>query len=120
MTVTPARIILVALATARLTRLITRDTLPEHLVIRRVRARARYHEAEVGGQAVRGRPANLAAYVEEWADCPFCSGLWVAGAVVFLEGLTARAPRGLRAVWSGILATLALNYVVGHVSHRID
>jgi hypothetical protein len=147
-TVTPARIVLVVLATARLTRFITRDWVGEWTIVRPVKSWASSHERrelERRSEVLRARrevefdrlvhddadvfppysehdPFTWQAKLATGLDCPFCVGFWVGGAVIAGEAITgaSRAPRVLRAAWSGILAALALNYLVGHLSHRLD
>lgn len=182
-----ARLALLALATARLTRFVTTDWLGEWWLVRPAKRWAQRHEAReierrsesprvefdraIFGDVVpeeasllpsasvaprhgraRGRrrkgtrpdvdhvfeeehygqPEPLPEYSEEpdpdngWRsklvhglDCPFCVGFWIGGAVLVGEAVTRRAPR-LRGAWTLALGALALNYLVGHVSSRID
>ena len=101
-----------ALATARLTRLVTTDKIAEHLVIHHLRERSQVKAPVIGDDAV---PANLAAYLTEMADCPYCSGFWIS-----LGVLTGEVLFGRRKLWRIFTGALALNYVTAHVSARID
>lgn len=127
---TPARLALLALATARLTRFVTTDWLGEWWLVRPAKRWA------VRREPPATRAPTLAPYVAAddaepapdngWRsklvhglDCPFCVGFWIGGAVLVGEAATRRAPR-LRGAWTLALGALALNYLVGHVSSRID
>lgn len=64
-------------------------------------------------------PLSWQARLVKGLDCPFCVGFWL-GAAVLLGSLTVgRAPL-LGQVWRFVLTALGLNYVVGHVSARLD
>lgn len=133
-----ARIVLVALASARATRFVTSDWLGEWTIGVRAKRWANYHEAPAFGSlgalpiAVREeQEMRLNSPVEPdngWRsklvhglDCPFCVGFWIGGLVLAGEALTRLTPlRVLRPAWTFLLAMAGLNYVVGHVSSRID
>lgn len=129
-------ILIKALATARLTRFITTDTLPEWLVIGRIRRWGDGHEralfqwmtdvkdrrllatSEVRDAAVLclreyeyEAPITWQARLASGLECPFCVGFWVGAAVLLL-------PDNRLTRW--LLGALALNYVVGHVSSQLD
>lgn len=92
-------------ATVRLTRLVTTDSLGEHLIrtpAERWAARHPEHDWKVAG-----------------LYCPFCAGYWLGAAVLVAHAATSNSPRA-RGLWRLGAATLALNYVVGHVSARLD
>ena len=110
--------VLIVLGTARATRFVTEDTLGHWLLVQPARRWAMY------GTKLYHAPAYVID--EEWRetdpttkrqklvsglDCPFCVGFWIGVAVL----LTHRIP-GARF----ILTALSLNYVVGHLSSRID
>lgn len=137
-----ARLALVTLATARLTRFVTTDWLGEWWLVRPAKRWAQRHEAPIVDRDGNGLPeygddhrtrAAVAHTLEQepdpdngWRsklvhglDCPFCVGFWIGGAVLVGEAVTRRAPR-LRGAWTLALGALALNYIVGHVSSRID
>lgn len=114
MTLTPARILVLTLATARLTRFVTTDALPDHAVLHHLHDKA----AEKGFERDRrgvSRPKNLVGYASEMINCPFCIGFWLGGAV-----LVGEVALGHTKLWKLGIGALALNYVVGHVSSRID
>lgn len=88
-----------ALAAYRLTRLITTDTFPP---IKAVRDRV------VSAHEIEGDPDAWAELVQ----CPWCSGMYVAFAVVLLR---LRMP----GLWGWVAKALATSAVVGMVS-RLD
>jgi hypothetical protein len=50
-------------------------------------------------------------------DCPFCVGYWIG---LLLLVATLLCPKPLRPIWLTLLGSLGLNYVVGHISAKID
>jgi hypothetical protein len=50
-------------------------------------------------------------------DCPFCVGFWVG---LIMLSATVLMPQALQKPWKVLLGALGLNYVVGHVSSRLD
>lgn len=128
----PSRIILTALAALRLTRFVTSDKLGEWWFVGRVKVWALRREAPEGAIVSDGRyqPGDDAMPTPpaDWGwrsrlvsglDCPFCVGFWIGAAVLLAEIVTRRIPV-LRGLWSFVAGALALNYVTGHVSSRID
>jgi hypothetical protein len=113
----PARALLIVLAAARLTRLITEDVLGEWVVRRPVRTRAITRETEaLTARTLTPEAYNDIAPITAWgkADsllgCRWCIGFWLGVAVLLGEALTARGPlRALRPAWTFALAALALN-----------
>lgn len=133
---TPARIILAALAALRLTRLTTTDDLGEWLYVARLKRWAARREVPADihdelekrlaqeidrGETVANPPARWGwrSKLVKGLDCPFCVGFWIGAAVLLAELVTRRIPV-LRGLWSFAAGALALNYVTGHVSKRID
>lgn len=152
----PVRILLVALAALRLTRLITSDHLGEWLLVGRIKLWAWRREARgvtlppviegdpgAAGEVQRLSRERLVERIEAdyaegemiptpnpangWRsklvsglDCPFCVGFWIGALVLLGELIAGRSPRWLRGAWSFGLGALGLNYLVGHVSKRID
>lgn len=106
-----------ALAAARATRFVTRDVLGEWAVVAPLRGWAEEREpGDVFGEHAQG-PRHRAV---TGLDCPHCAGTWLSGAcLVSLALARAAGPRAL-AAWRMAAGTLALSYVVGHVSARID
>lgn len=106
-----------ALAAARATRFVTRDVLGEWAVVGPLRAWAEAREpGDVFGESARG-PRHRAV---TGLDCPHCAGTWLSGASLASLALArAAGPRAL-AAWRLAAGTLALSYVVGHVSARLD
>lgn len=141
-----ARIILLALAALRITRFFTSDKLGEWWLVGPAKLWATRREARdrepddivpmrvtrerfisdalrerVGGSAVStpfvswGWRSKLVSGL----DCPFCVGFWV-GVLVLLGDVLTRRVRPLRALWTFAAGALALNYVTGHISSRLD
>lgn len=138
---------LVTLATLRLTRLVTTDWFGEWTIVRPIKRWAAEHEAnrrrargatlhamrhdygdlnETAEKVVTELEATLAAdepisvpgRLAHGLDCPHCVGFWLGGAVLVAE----RSLRHTRA--GGLLrlglSALALSYVTGHISQRLD
>jgi hypothetical protein len=95
-----------ALATMRLTRAVTTDEIGEKYVVAPARKWA------------NGDPKRT--FWTDALECPYCVGTWI-GYGVLASGLIARqtGPRTHKA-WRFVAAGLALNYIVGHVSSRLD
>lgn len=54
-------------------------------------------------------------------DCPFCSGFWLGALMLGGLAVTRSGPlKPLGGALRGVRAALALNYVTGHISSRID
>jgi hypothetical protein len=121
-------------ATMRLTRFITTDWLGEWTLVRPIKRWA--FRAEVAEeQAIRSliqsglsvgeaygdtpaeEPRTWQGKLAKGLDCPFCIGFWLGLGVLVLATIT---PRVLRPILNIMLGSLAMNYVVGHVSSRID
>lgn len=64
-------------------------------------------------------PFTWQAKLAKGLDCPFCVGFWI-GLLVLIGGATIGRLPVLRHLWALAMGALALNYVVGHVSSRID
>jgi len=86
-------------AALRLTRLATTDVIAEKLVIKHLRASKR----------------AVPKFLVELFDCPYCIGFWVSAGLLVADYWLADV-----AVWRVALAALALAYVVGHVSDKLD
>jgi hypothetical protein len=88
--------------TARLTRLVTVDTIARPAVERAV--------YEVGR-----RRHNAGWWLGQLLDCPFCIGFWLSAGVVgswLLWGGTV--------VWQAVAAVFTLSYVAGHLVAALD
>lgn len=112
------RVILIVLATARLTRFVTEDWLGHWWLVQPARrwamygTKLRHAQAYVIDQEWQDtEPTTWRQKLVKGLDCPFCVGFWIGGAVL----LASRIPL---ARW--VLSVFALNYVVGHLSSRID
>lgn len=144
-TASATRVALLGLATARLTRFITSDWLGEWVLVGpakrwaagHTRDRLRELRPEISDRAIDelgvddlvktgatdDRVASKAARLVKGLECPFCVGFWLGGAVLVgdaLLGPTSKAPLPLRLAWKLGIGALALNYVVAHISSKID
>jgi hypothetical protein len=106
-------LLLLILASLRLTRLITKDSIPGQwwiygpLYKRYAMKSARDHKAPRWGRYLEG------------LECPFCVGFWI-GCAVLLSLLLVGGPGHAAEWWRWATGAFALNYVVGHVSKRLD
>lgn len=94
--------LLVLGAAARLTRLVTVDSIADPL-----RDGVRMAANRVG-------PRTL-VWADDLVTCPHCVGFWATLAV-----LATAAAWGHTAAWRFVAATLAASYVVGHLSRHLD
>lgn len=136
-------------ATLRLTRLITSDTAGEWLIVAPLRAIAMKHERErrewlaailsnLSGEAEHLQdpatrrlkddiidklsddlPLSWQARLISGLECPFCIGFWIGLALIWGTLVLSTVPVA-GVIWLSILAALALNYLVGHLSALID
>ncbi|AWY06025.2 hypothetical protein SEA_ROBSFEET_18 [Microbacterium phage RobsFeet] len=139
---------LLALATARLTRFITSDFLGEWMIVAPLkkwavrdviapatssdehkRAIEQSKRLALEEDSITERDAILdygmqgpypskRARLVKGLDCPFCVGFWIGGVILLGEATIGRSP--LRPLWRFGIAMLGLNYLVGHISSRID
>jgi len=122
--------ILVLLATLRLTRLFTTDWLGEWLFVGPIKAWAQRAE-ERNLKSLKEDPlgttvVRVSGTFDTWQgklakgfDCPFCIGFWV-GFVVITVTMLSWTMIPILFTWSILMAAFSLNYVVGHISSRID
>lgn len=121
----------------RLSRFITSDKLGDWLIVRPAQAWAIRHEGaptpepefvtregvtltnpNYPGQAVdedNGWRSKLVTGLE----CPFCAGFW-AGAALIAADMALPREGAARAVFTWGTRALAMNYVAGHISSRLD
>jgi len=104
-------LILLVLASLRLTRLVTTDSIPGQWWIY-----GPAYKAAFGNP--RRRNPWWARYIEGLI-CPYCVGFWI-GLVVLLSLLLVGGPGHAAEWWRWTAGAFALNYVVGHVSSRLD
>ena len=126
----PSEILVLGLATARLTRLMTSDHIGEWFLVGPFRKHALEAETaaiRAGAESSPNYPASWQMKVIHGLDCPFCVGFWLglvtlasAGAADLAATRGGRAGRGAQRLWRWLMSGLALNYVVGHVSARLD
>lgn len=105
-------LLLLILATLRVTRLVTTDNLPGQWWIYGPLYKRAY------GRGAGASTPRWAKYIEG-LTCPFCIGFWIGlvGAVsLYLVG----GPGDADIWWRWLAGVFALNYVVGHVSGRLD
>lgn len=68
-------------------------------------------------------PMTWQAKLVKGLDCPFCVGFWIGGAVLAADAVLSSSKRRGRPadkLWALSIGALALNYVVGHLSSRVD
>lgn len=64
-------------------------------------------------------PISWQARLVSGLYCPFCVGFWIGAAVVILTAVLTPLPI-VGMIWVTLLVCLTLNYIVGHLSSRID
>lgn len=101
---TPGSVTVRVLATLRLTRLVTTDALGDIAIVQPARRWAN-----------QDRPADREYtwrdFTVDGLECPYCAPFWIGLVVLALPDN--RATR-----W--VLGGLALNYLTGHISERLD
>jgi hypothetical protein len=104
---------LLLLATLRVTRLVTTDNVPGQWWI--------YGPLYKAGAVRMARERHAPRWYRylEGLTCPFCVGFWVGLAAVVLVALLG-GPGDLPVWFRYLMGAFALNYVVGHVSGRLD
>lgn len=122
------RALVLALATARLSRFITSDTLGEWIVREPANEWAAKHDAPQKQRLVYDDDTDAGPDIDPrdgWRSklvsglgCPFCVGFWLGLVVLAASALTRVPVLGKLIRFAGF--GLALNYVVGHVSSRLD
>jgi hypothetical protein len=121
------RAALLVIATSRAIRFVTEDDLGEWLIQRPVRRWANRHDRAGEYIQHRDRPDLIDAMaagtavepdfgwrskLASGADCPWCIGLWIGGAILATEVVTSRRGfRWARPAQTFVLTTLALNSV---------
>lgn len=105
-------LLLLILASARVTRLFTTDNVPGQWWIygplyKRAYGQGSHHKAPKWGKYLEG------------LTCPFCVGFWVCVVAVLLLWLVG-GPGHAAEWWRWVAGAFALNYVVGHLSGRMD
>lgn len=137
-----ARLILLILATLRLTRLITTDWLGEWAIVDPAKRWAadradvrrdgaysdewrnhadRIAEADRIGDAIPMPPTSWGwrARLVNGLDCGYCLSPWIFGGLLIASAITSRIP-GVGRIFAWLLATLSGSYVVGHLWDRLD
>jgi hypothetical protein len=102
-------LVLLTLATMRCTRLITTDNVPGNWWI----------YGPLYKKAATTRPAPRWGRYLEGLTCPFCVGFWI-GCVAIASLILVGGPGEAAVWWRWLAGAFALNYVVGHVSSRLD
>jgi hypothetical protein len=129
----PLNLILAVLATLRLTRFITEDTLAHWMIVRPARVWATPRHALIGWTEGDGetpaRPKIVVDHVwedmdpgvEGWKvklvsglDCRWCVGFWL-GAAVLLSLVIARAVPPVLPVWRFVMGALSINVAANAV-----
>lgn len=103
-------VVLLFLATLRVTRLFTTDSLGQW-----------WFYAPLYKRAIAGRGEHQSPWAKyiEGLQCPFCVGFWV-GLIGIVTLLVAGGPGDAAEWWRVLAAIFALNWVVGHVAGRLD
>lgn len=67
-------------------------------------------------------PMSIPARAASGLECPFCVGFWLGGVALVGAAVAQHhaTPRPLAAAIKLVGGSLALNYVVGHISSRLD
>jgi hypothetical protein len=118
------RLALVVIATARLIRFVTEDSLGYWWVVEPVRAWANVHDnpdIERGSMGSYEEPQPWRGWrskVASGIDCRWCVGFWIGVLVLVGEVTLGRIP-GVRHLWTFALAALALNSVANGVGKGI-
>jgi hypothetical protein len=95
------------LSTARMSRFVTTDALGDWWVRKPV--------ADWAEQEDEGHREKVVTLV----NCPYCIGQWLALGNLAAYALTRNHPVA-RSAWRYLAGGMALNYVVAHVSSRLD
>ena len=101
-------LVLVTLATLRVTRLVTTDSIGQWWLY-----------APLYRRATSTQPTPKWAKYVEGLTCPFCVGFWI-GLVMVLVLWLVGGPGDAAVWWRYLVGAFALNYVVGHVAKRLD
>lgn len=135
----PSTLILTAIAATRLTRFVTTDSLGQWTITDPATRWAVKHEGgevENGiGEVIPVHPRDVHHVKDEplildpsngWRSklvsglyCPHCVGFWI-GAGLLAGGTVAGKARVGAKLFTGLTGSLALSYLVGHVSQRLD
>ena len=128
---------LVALANLRMTRFFTTDWLGEWLIVGPAKRWAlKYESAAIDAEADRlelahpsdilppydpQNPFSVQAKLVKVFDCPFCIGFWIGFLLLPVTALVIISDSSVaQTAWALFLAPWALNYIVGHISRKID
>lgn len=67
-------------------------------------------------------PVTFMGRFVEGADCPYCWPFWFQGAMIAADAVVtfAPVPKPVKIGWNVILGALAVNYVAGALSSRLD
>lgn len=133
------KILMILLASARLTRLITTDWLGEWMIVRPVKKWALEHEGPIdvhepvnleilhtaSGQMVNFKAVDLNQKRPSWRtklstglDCSHCVGFWTTLLLVTVMSLP--LPKSVATLRGILIGALAGSYIVGHLSAHLD
>lgn len=101
-------LVLVTLATLRVTRLVTTDSIGQWWLYAPLYKKAFTQQP----------PPRWAKYIEG-LTCPFCVGFWI-GIVALASLALVGGPGDAAEWWRWLAGAFALNWVVGHVAGRLD
>lgn len=133
-------LLLSAMASLRLTRFITTDTLGSWTL---VEPAVRWATSLEGGYAIKDGSELMDFHSHEFnvvngyaplqvnedrgwrsklvsgLECPHCVGFWI-GAATLTAGALAEKRPATRKIFTAVAGSLALSYVTGHISQRLD
>ena len=103
-------LLLLVLSTLRVTRLFTTDSIPGKWWIQHPLNKKAYGS---------GGPAPKWSRYLDGLECPFCIGFWI-GCVALLTLYLVGGIGHAAEWWRWLAGAFALNYLVGHVSSRLE
>jgi hypothetical protein len=112
-------LVLLAGVTARFSRFFTSDFLGDWWIVQPVQKWAASRDLRRGSPIDGDGYGRTERYVAKLFDCPFCIGQWIAFATVaslFAVG----GPGDAAEWWRWVAGAFTLNYVIGHLSARLD
>lgn len=120
-----ATLVVLVLATLRATRFVTTDWLGEWTIVRPLKRWAILGDHREGRGPVEGSDHEVDLHEGGWRsklvsglDCPFCVGFWI-GALMLAVLPLSKVP-GVGRLVRYAASALALNYITGHISARLD
>jgi hypothetical protein len=114
-------LLLLVLATLRLTRLVTTDDLGEWLIVGPAYRWARIYDRD----GVSAAPETWRQRLVSGLTCPHCVGFWIGSSLLLILTLTGgpghdQGASTAHTLWEFVTGAFALSYLVGHISARLD